>query len=57
MLTEIRLTCVRIKNQFQKSDKNLNKQLTALINFVDSSQLFKGKKRKTKKLIRSFMVK
>ena len=56
MLTEIRQTCVRICNRFKNSSKKQNKELQELINFVSKSDLFKGKKRKTKKLIRSFMI-
>ncbi len=57
MIKEIRVTCIRIKNQFKNTDKKCNKELNILIKFVDNSDLFKGKKRKTKKLIRSFIIK
>ena len=54
MMGDIRTTCVRIKNKFKDSDCKMNNELDKLILFVGESDLFKGKKRKLKTLIRSF---
>lgn len=56
-MKDIRTTCIKIKIKFKNSDKKRNKELEELIKFVDKSDLFKGKKRKIKSMIRGFKAK
>ncbi len=57
VIGDIRKTCIRIQNQFKNSDKKRIKELNSLSKFVSGSELFKGKKRKLKKLIMGFIDK